>query len=847
MDHSDGRDVWIAPLVPVALALTAGVVLDRYAEVPPSFSLSAAGLALLSWAAARRSVAPGLALVYLFVALVALGSAYHHVRRAVYPADDIGWFADIDPRPARLIGRIVEPPIVARVPADDPLRSFTPTETTATVMQVTRLHDDADWRSASGHVQLRISGTATGLHVGDSIEVVGQLSAPEGPANPGELDYESLLQDQRIRARFVVRGGHDAVTVLETGARGSWSGILASVRSWGQQTLSAALPSETSGVATALLLGDGSAMSREDWDRYIRTGVIHVLVVSGQHLVVLAAFGWFLLRLAGVRRRRGGWIVGLALLAYALMTGGHPPIMRAAVMVCVLCVGVLLRRPVLLANSFALAWIVVLALNPADAFNTGCQLSFLTVAVLYWGVSRWTAPRKDALDKLLEESQPAWERQLRRLGRQVVLIYVVTVACWVAVAPLVAARYHIVSLTGMVIGPPIVVLTSIALLAGFFLLLAAAVCWPLVPLFASITHVALAGCERVVNMGDRLPLIHYTSEIPARWLWILYLGLLAALVFEPLRRRWDLSALAGLAWLCVGFVSVSARTSSAEFRCTFLAVGHGGCTVIETPEGRTLMFDAGTMAGPDVTRRHIAPFLWHRGIRRLDEVFLSHADLDHFNGLAALAERFTIAQVTCTPSFTSRPTRAVTVTLDALKARNIPLRTAQAGDRFTSGSVTLDVLHPPAEGPDGPENARSLVLLLRHDSRTILLTGDLEKAGLERVLRLPAVPVDVLMAPHHGSRTANTPELAAWARPQLVVSNQGPPLRTARRNDPYSLTGGTFLGTWPHGAVTIHSTERGVWIDTFRTQRKFWIENPDSAKRVASPFIPAPVTKEQDE
>src|SRR5262249_56481645 len=94
----------------------------------------------------------------------------------------------------------------------------------------------------------------------------------------------------------------------------------------------------------------------------------------------------------------------------------------------------------------------------------------------------------------------------------------------------------------------------------------------------------------------------------------------------------------------------SVKRPSDELRVTFLAVGHGGCTVLETPDGRVLVYDAGAMGGSEVTRRHIAPYLWSRGHRRIDELFLSHADLDHFNGVTALLERFAVGPITCAPS-----------------------------------------------------------------------------------------------------------------------------------------------------------------------------------------------------
>src|SRR5262249_26867898 len=151
---------------------------------------------------------------------------------------------------------------------------------------------------------------------------------------------------------------------------------------------------------------------------------------------------------------------------------------------------------------------------------------------------------------------------------------------------------------------------------------------------------------------------------------------------------------------------------------------------------------------------------------------------------------------------------------------SIPIRTVRAGDRLRAGDVEMEVLHPPPAGPDGNENARSLVLLLRFAECSILLTGDLEGPGLQRVLGLPPIGVDVLMAPHHGSRTANTPELAAWARPRLVISSQGPPRWPPRGPNSYKNGGAAYLETWREGAVTIRRAGENLVIETHRTGQR---------------------------
>jgi competence protein ComEC len=233
-----------------------------------------------------------------------------------------------------------------------------------------------------------------------------------------------------------------------------------------------------------------------------------------------------------------------------------------------------------------------------------------------------------------------------------------------------------------------------------------------------------------------------------------------------------------------------------------------------------LLYDVGALAGPDVIRRQVAPFLWHRGIRRIDEVLVSHADLDHFNGLPDLFDRFPVGRVTLTPTFADKHTPGVRETLAALERAGVESRIVTAGERLTAGDVTFDVLHPPPAGPIGNENARSLVLLVQQGGHSLLLTGDLEGPGLDRVLALTPRPVDVLMAPHHGSKTANPPALVAWCRPRLVIACQGPPPWPTQVPAVYESRGATYLGTWPHGAVTIVSHKTGLVAETYKTHKR---------------------------
>jgi competence protein ComEC len=577
------ESIWRAPLVPVALAATAGIVLDRYASLPlvPTFATALSGLALLTMCAWKQKVIG--ALLGLAITVAALGASYHHWRRDVYAADDIGRFASPDPRPVLLRGVVDSEPLLIKRGGNDELRSFASRDGGRLILAVTAIKQDMDWEPASGLAQIHVSRPIADVHVGDRVEVAGRLHKPDPPANPGEFDYAAFLRDQRILAVVSAKDPEDEVVLVKQSGGVALDRGLSRLRAWGQDVLTTYLPAEQQGPAIALLLGDGAPMTQDDWDKYIRTGVIHVLAVSGQHLVILAGFLAVLLRVFRIRLRAATVLIVVVLFAYALLVGGRPPVMRAVVAVASVCGALLLRRRVLRANTFALAWLAVAALNPTDLFNNGCQLSFLAVAVLVWGTRGWTSAEPDPVQRLVEENRPTWQKALLWLKREIVISYAITLAIWVVVAPLVAARQNILSPAGLIIGPPTVVLTSIALLSGFALLLFAAVCPPLASVVALFTQWSMAGCEALVTSAANWPGgCWFVPHIPEWWLWVFYPAVLGMLMLQTLRRMWSWCLLALGVWLAVGLLSGATRPRADELRCTFLAVGHGGCIMLDT-------------------------------------------------------------------------------------------------------------------------------------------------------------------------------------------------------------------------------------------------------------------------
>ncbi len=220
------------------------------------------------------------------------------------------------------------------------------------------------------------------------------------------------------------------------------------------------------------------------------------------------------------------------------------------------------------------------------------------------------------------------------------------------------------------------------------------------------------------------------------------------------------------------------------------------------------------MGDPTVGRRIIAPALWSHGISRIDTVFLSHADQDHYNGLSDLLDRFTIGTVRIPPGFGGPANPRAVQLIHEVRAHRIPVRETSAPEAWESGGVRFTIQHPPSGWyPDASDNARSLVLDVAHGDRHLLLTGDLEQMGLIELIAHPRPdpPPDVFMAPHHGGKSANPASLYQWANPRSVIVSQRPlPVGSNDALAPLERRDLPLWRTWRDGAIRLQWTADGI-------------------------------------
>ena len=827
----------IAPLAPLAIAATAGVLADRLAGPMGTFAWAVAAMVGAGFAALTRR-SPRVGTWAIVAAFAALGGGWHHDWWSDLAPDDLAraaW-APGERRPTWARGVLVEAATFRE--GDDGPRDR---GSTRTVVALTGINDGRGWRAASGRVQVWIAGDRSDLEAGRPIEAAGAMSAVEGPLNPGEVDFRPILRGQGIRLRLLI----DEPTGLwadPTGEDWPWTRRLGAVRAWCARTLDSGLDPSVAPLARALLLGRRDAVDPEVNDAFARTGTTHLLAISGLHLQVLAVFLGMCVRAMGVGRKGAFGVVMLGTVAYALLVGPAPSVVRSAAMTVVVCLAGWRDRCVGPANLLSGAALATLAYNPSDLFDVGCQLSFLAVAVIVWcvpAVLEWDAPVLTPLDVLERRLEPWW-RMLRRMGFNYLRAGLIgSAVVWMAAWPLVALRFHLVSPIGILINIPLIPLTSLALLLSGLTLGLSAIWAPLGVPFARACGLCLNWTEAVVRWGTALPWGHAFVPGPSWGLALAFYALLGLAVMASVsrwrsrRRWWTLT----VAWGAIGAVLPMVPTRPDAAEAEVLAVGHGLAVVVRSSEGRTALYDCGRMGDPHVGRRVIAPALWARGVRRIDMLILSHADSDHFDGLPDLLDRFDIGLVRVPPGFDGPANPGAKLLIDEVRGKGIPVKSIFEGDRIDlGGGMTLTAIHPrEASRPGSTDNARSVVLEVAGAGRRLLLTGDLERDGLADLIAHPPRPLDAMLAPHHGGRTSNPAWLYAWAKPALVVVSQRAPSPGSR--DPLTpLAEGQFplLRTWQSGAIRLRFDPSGLPATGF-------VDRPEPVEPSVPSEAPAPV------
>lgn len=681
--------------------------------------------------------------------------------------------------------------------------------------------------------------------------------------NEYAFDYEGYRFAQGVRATGSVRG---TPVLLRDEPGASLSLRAERARHVVREAMQPHLQGMRYGpVLLALVIGDQAGVDAGDWLIFNRTGITHLVSISGSHITMIAALGgvaafwlWRRLRWRGkslAERVPAQIVAACVALAvawlYCLLAGWGVPARRTFMMLFVVAACTICRLPISGSRVLALAALSVVVLDPWAVLASGFWLSFCAVAVLIAGGARMAraadvAAKAQAGGALGASSQADAEDRLaflsrfaRRVGHGLAVATRLQLAITLALMPILAWIFHEVSIAsplanayaipviGAVVTPMALVTAALSVVPGAGWLAA----W-----LAWFTHQILDWMMVPTVWLGTQPLSQFSVAAAPLWLNALALaGVVWALWPIPLRfpRRW-----LGWSLMLPALFWEPMRPGPGEWDLVALDVGQGSALVLRTAS-HTLLFDTGVRRSVqnDEGQRSLLPFLRAWGVRKLDVLVVSHADLDHAGGLRSVLAGMRVEQ-SYSPFSLSSWLKAEARKLDAapsvLPLAEVPCR---YGAGWQMDGVSFEFLWPlPRVAPAGSgrlrprataRNEDSCVLQVRGAHHSALLTGDIEAAEEAALLARGLEAVDVVVAAHHGSKTSSTPGFVERVRAAHVIAQAGSwnryghPAGSVR--DAWQRAGATFWQTDLHGAVHARSRAGGMAVTSIlEASRRYW-------------------------
>lgn len=664
--------------------------------------------------------------------------------------------------------------------------------------------DDADFKTSQDR--------GPEFRYGQRLRFRGRLRQPRNFANPGAWDYVGYLRNSGIVALGSAR--FDRVELLD-------SFVATRIGDWRARTrrslltkIAALWEPRRAGLISAMVVGDTAQLRRDVRDDFQRTGVYHILVVSGMNVGILAAVVFWVLRRLRVGELTCSVVTVLLSIGYAFVTDGGAPILRATLTLSIYLGARLLYRDRAALNAVGLAALFLLVVDPRSLFDPSFQLTFLSVTAIA-GIAmplleRSVEPYRQAtrhLDSLAYDLTLApklaqfrldlrlLEQKLGRLtgarvSRSVLLggirtafatteLVAVSAIAQLALALPMAVYFHRAVLVGLPANLVVVPLTGLLMQAATAAVALSYFVPRLAAPFAWITARCLDWITSTIRIVGGWRASEWRIAAPDLHIAVLCAAAIAVCLMVIRRQRWmSVAAIALLAVsaAAIAFVPPKQQITSGTLEFTAIDVAQADSTLIVTPNGQTLLVDAAGPLGPfqsefDFGEDVISPYLWSRGITRLDAVAITHAHSDHIGGMRSIVRNFRPREIWIGPN---APDRLLEDVIAQARAAGAAIKQISAPDEFTFGGTAFRVFSPPYAWTTGDtvRNQDSLVMRATYRNTSALVTGDTDKK-MEALMLVDAPQATVLHVAHNGSATSSSPEFLDAVRPQYAVISVG--------------------------------------------------------------------------
>lgn len=640
-------------------------------------------------------------------------------------------------------------------------------ETNSETDPETNLHTDPEINSETDPD----TNLFTNLHrnepvIGNILTAEGKIKFFESARNKGNFDERAYYQNQGYTLK--VYGKEGSCRMIKSDRQGLKEALYR-LRQNFQKVYVRRMPEEEAGALSAMLLGEKSLLSGDTKELYQRSGIAHILAISGLHISILGMAVYRFCRKRGVSFGMAGAVSLGLLLLFGLMTGMGLSTIRAVSMFGIYLGAAWLGRAYDSMNSLAVTAVFVLLQNPGALFLAGFQFSFAAVAGVLYG--RWLCGIFKPAFRLTENVYMSLGIQMLTLPLTAWYYYEIPVYS-VLLNMLVLPLMELVLVTGLAGGALGLAAAAISGAGISVFSLAGGLCGRL----ADVLLYLCAGCLRYFSGAGsfflRLKGAVYVTGQPEIWVMALYFLTLLWCIWknQEIRERRTKPVVTVSGLLCLGMLLCRVP---APAEVSVLDVGQGDGIYIHTGDGQHIFIDGGSSDVTQAGTYRILPFLKAQGVAAVDAWFVSHLDQDHINGLVEVVESgYDIRQVVLAAGVVEDEAY---VRLSGLLARErIEVRYMEKGDTLSGGSARFTCLAPAAAQAGSDRNEQSLVLLYEEPGFRGFFSGDISSGTEQKLVREgTACAVTLYKAAHHGSEYSNSNELLEQLRPGISVISCG--------------------------------------------------------------------------
>ena len=768
------RVVSTCPLVFVATGLIFGILVQNRINV--SVSLWFGLLALLGLTAIVCFSIPRFgSLSRYLTAYLALGCfvCLGAIRLTHYTEPEPSDIRSFVPHERRLVtirGSILTEPTIRRYP-DWAFARFIPTDPTSSFyLNAIEIKMTRSWEKVTGVVRVQVGEPVLDLKVGDTIQAYCWLDRFAPTTNPGQFDMAGYMARRNVfvTASVPSRAG---ITLLHHIPFDALARLKARIRQGATNALLGDMSQDRNrrGLLEALLLGVRREIDGNTYRAFRKTGLLHLISLSGMHLGILVGIIWWLCKTAGFMKPTRAVICAVAVGVFLLIVPPRAPTIRAAIISWVFCASILFRRHSSPINTLSLAAIILLLIRPTQLFEVGWQLSFASVLGIILLTQRIEAFMLErGMDRFRRDktlTTGAVRRAGIKLGFLFTRLLAVGLAAWLGSAGILLYHFHTITPLAFLWTALVFPWVGAILVLGFLKIILFFLLPTLSAVLGTFVMLLSGALIRIVEFLAHLDipqiLIGRVSPAPV----ILYYGTIFFAIFVHLRRPLIKQAITITAVLTIliylGAVKWQ-RTYRDDLILTCLDVGHGQAILARLPGNANLLFDAGSLHRRDVGTRIIAPYLETVGIDKIDAIIISHNDIDHINGIPEVVEHCEVERILANDAFFDRTDAWGTATFlqHELRKKGLDIEPIR-GELNVSRRAKMQILWPVPQTDIKEtlsDNDRSLVILIEYAGTDILLCSDIEAFAQKELLRrYPDLKVDVVVVPHHGSARTLVP------------------------------------------------------------------------------------------